>query len=99
MQIKSENFHMTLWNWDWLCLWQVSENYDWWQNFWWFLCWEEFLIEIANFAINLAEKNLKYSNEMIKAVSIAENHYRLKLKQKFKIKKTKKWMTEINIIN
>jgi len=60
MIIKSENFHMILWDWDGLCLWQVQTNYN--ENTWEYptiLVWEEFLIEIAKFAVDLAERNLK----------------------------------------
>ena len=57
MIIKSKNFHIILWNGDWLCMWQVQTNYnsktkEYPRIVWW----EDFLIEVANFALKLAEK-------------------------------------------
>ena len=57
--ICSKNFHIVLWNGDMLCMWDVMSNWD--LSKWIYpimIKWEDFLIKVANFALELAENNL-----------------------------------------
>jgi hypothetical protein len=66
MILESENFTITLWNWDWLCMWDVmtKEKFKEWKSlkFPKIINGEDFLIQVANFALQLAEKNLNTNN-------------------------------------
>ena len=67
MIIKSKNFHIVLWNWDMLCMWDVQTNYNEKTNEYpRIINNEDFLITVANFAVNLAEENFKKSPMWLK---------------------------------
>jgi len=60
--LKSENFNITLWNWDMLCMWDTYTNWKF-ENWLYIeypkiINWEDFLIQVANFALQLAESQL-----------------------------------------
>ena len=60
MIIKTENFHMDLWDWDWPCLWQVQSNPDVDNSYFWeVMNNEDFLLEVWHLAVRLAEDYLK----------------------------------------
>lgn len=73
MMLKSENYHITLWNWDMLCMGDVFTN-DISNGLPEMINWEEFLMTVANFALNLAEekywkpKRIRWLKEVAKDV-------------------------------
>ena len=55
--LESEHFYIALWNGDRLCMWDVylKHNLETWE-YPKIINWEDFLEEVANFALNLAEE-------------------------------------------